>query len=254
LIEGLPPDGTAVLNADDPLAMGLAARGPGRVITFGFAGADVTAHEIRLRPGEGSTFVLRIGTDEAAAALAVPGRHAIQNALAAAAVGAAFGIPAVQAARGLGRARAVPKRLEVLRVGGAVVINDVYNSSPRSMEAALDVMDEFPGRPRIAVLGDMRELGSLSVDAHRRVGREVAGRRIDVLIALGPLAADLAGAAAEAGLPRIVHTVDPEEALAALRRELSPGAVVLIKGSRALAMEQITDGLAHETLRGGAAR
>jgi len=140
-----------------------------------------------------------------------------------------------------------------LRLGGAVVINDVYNSSPRSMGAALDVMDEFPGRPRIAVLGDMRELGSLSVDAHRRVGRDVARRGIDVLIALGPMAADLAGAAGEAGLPRIIHTVDPLAALAALRREIGPGAVVLIKGSRALAMEQITDELAHEVLRGGVA-
>jgi len=253
LIEGLPPEGVAVLNADDPLALGLAGRGPARVITFGFGDADATARDVRMRPGEGSTFVLRVGGDEIPVALAVPGRHAIRNALAAAAAGAALGVPAAGIARGLGRARAMAKRLEVLRLGGAVVINDVYNSSPRSMEAALDLMDEFAGRPRIAVLGDMRELGALSMEAHRGVGREVARRGVDVLIALGPLAADLAGAAGEAGLPRVVHTIDRADALGALRREIRPGAVVLVKGSRALAMEQIVDGLRpeapHETGR-----
>ena len=246
LIEGLPAEGIAVLNADDPLAMGLARRGPARVLTYGFGDADATAREIRMRAGEGSTFMLRVGGEETPAALSIPGRHAIRNALAAAAVGAALGVPADAIAHGLGRARAMAKRLEVLRLAGAVVLNDVYNSSPRSMEAALDVMDEFAGRPRIAVLGDMRELGSLSTDAHRRVGRDVARRGVDVLIALGPLAVDLAAAAGEAGLPRVLHTVEPDEALAALRREIRPGAVVLVKGSRALAMERIVDGLRQE--------
>ena len=251
LLEGLPAGGVAVLNADDPLAMGLARRGPARVMTFGFGGADVTAREIRVRPGEGSAFVLRVGRAEAPVALAVPGRHTIRNALAAAAVGAALDVPVSDIARGLGRARAMAKRLEVLRLGGAVVINDVYNSSPRSMEAAFDVMDEFAGRPRIAVLGDMRELGALTAEAHRQVGRDAARRGVDVLIAFGPLAVDLAGAAGEAGLPRVLHTVDPGEALAALRRELRPGAVVLVKGSRALEMERIVDGLGREAQRAG---
>jgi UDP-N-acetylmuramoyl-tripeptide--D-alanyl-D-alanine ligase len=258
LIEGLPASGTAILNADDPLALGLARRGPARVLTFGFANADVTARDIRMRPGEGSTFTLRVrsvpaegrppeggGGDEAQVSLDVPGRHAVQNALAAAAVGTALGVPAASIARGLKRAPMVAQRLQVVRLGGIVLINDVYNSSPRSMGAAFDLMDELPGRPRIAVLGDMRELGVLSLGAHRQVGQEVGRRRIDVLIALGPLAADLAAAAGEAGTPRVLHTLDPAEALAALRREMAPGAVVLVKGSRALEMEQIVDGLAH---------
>jgi UDP-N-acetylmuramoyl-tripeptide--D-alanyl-D-alanine ligase len=243
LIEGLPADGAAVLNADDPLVLGLARRGPARVVTFGFRDADVTARDIRARPGQGSTFMLRIPEGEARVTLAVPGRHAVQNALGAAAVGAVLGVPADAIARGLGRARAVAQRLQVARVAGVTLINDVYNSSPRSMAAALDVMDELPGRPRIAVLGDMRELGALSLEAHRQVGREVARRRVDVLIALGPLAAEMAAAAGEAGTPRVVHTLDPMEALAALRREMAPGAVVLVKGSRALEMERIVDGL-----------
>lgn len=245
LIEGLPADGVAVLNADDPLVLGLAGRGPARVMTFGLGEADATAREIRPRPGEGSTFVLRIPGDAAEVVLGVPGRHAIRNALAAAAVGAALGIPAAEIARGLGRARPLAMRLEVLRLAGATLINDVYNSSPRSVEAALDVMDELPGRPRIAVLGDMRELGALAAGAHREVGREVARRGVGVLIALGPLSAELAAAAGAAGLPRVVHTTDPDEALAALRREIVSGAVVLVKGSRAMEMERIVQGLAR---------
>lgn len=244
LVEGLPAEGTAVLNADDPLALGLAARGPARVMTFGFGDADVTARDVQIRPGAGSTFALRVQGEEARVTLAVPGRHTIQNALGAAAIGAAVGVPVDAIARGLGRAQSVAQRLEVQRIGGMLVINDVYNSSPRSMAAALEVMDELPGRPRIAVLGDMRELGVLSLGAHRQVGREVARHRVDVLIALGPLAADMAAAAGEAGLPRVVHTLDPADALAALRREMGSGAVVLVKGSRALEMEQIVDGLA----------
>jgi UDP-N-acetylmuramoyl-tripeptide--D-alanyl-D-alanine ligase len=243
LVEGLAPDGTAVLNADDLLVLGLAARGPARVITFGFGDADVTARDIQVRPGAGSMFALRVRGEEVPVTLAVPGRHTIQNALAAAAVGAVLGLPVDAIARGLGRAQSVAQRLEVQRIGGMLMINDVYNSSPRSMAAALDVMDELPGRPRIAVLGDMRELGALSLGAHRQVGREVARRRVDVLIALGPLSADMAAAAGEAGLPRVVHTLDPADALAALRREIAPGAVVLVKGSRALEMEQIVEGL-----------
>jgi UDP-N-acetylmuramoyl-tripeptide--D-alanyl-D-alanine ligase len=255
LVEGLPPDGVAVLNADDPLVMGLASRGPARLMTFGLTEADVTARMIRARPGEGSSFVLRIGRDEAPVSLPLPGRHSIRNALAAAAVGAALGMRAAEIAPGLGRAPGVANRLEIRRLRGAVVINDVYNSSPRSMEAALDVMDEFAGRPRIAVLGDMRELGSLSLEAHHRVGREVARRGADVLIAFGPLAADLADAARAAGLARVVHTLDPDEALRALQRELAPGAVVLVKGSRALEMERLVNGLAagREGARGSAA-
>jgi UDP-N-acetylmuramoyl-tripeptide--D-alanyl-D-alanine ligase len=245
LIEGLPADGVAILNGDDPLVLALAGRGPARVITFGFGRADVTARQVEVLPGEGSRFVLAVPGGEARVALRIPGRHAVQNALAAAAVGAALGVPARAIAEGLGRAQPMPMRLEVLWSGGAVVINDVYNSSPRSVAAALDLMDEFSGRPRIAVLGDMRELGALSTAAHREVGVEVARRRIDTLIALGPLAAEMAAAAEAAGVPRVVHTVDPAEALALLRRALRRGAVALVKGSRAMAMEQIVQGLAE---------
>jgi len=167
----------------------------------------------------------------------------VSNALAAAAVGAALGLAPEAIAGGLGDAVSLPMRLEVVRVGPVTLLSDVYNSSPQSVSVALAALDEIAGSPRIAVLGDMKELGPRAPEAHRRVGREAAGRRIDLLVAFGPLAADLAAAAREAGGPRVVHSTDLDEVVALLRRELVPGAVALIKGSRAMAMERITAAL-----------
>jgi UDP-N-acetylmuramoyl-tripeptide--D-alanyl-D-alanine ligase len=233
LIEGLPPDGCAILNADDALAWGLRERTRARVLSFGLdRGAEVT--------------------------LRVPGRHAIRNALAAAAVGVALGIDAARIAAGLAEAAPLPMRLEIVRLGDRVLLSDVYNSSPQSVDAALDVMDEVAGAPRVAVLGDMKELGASGVEAHRRVGREVARRRLDLLIAFGPLAAGLAAAARAAGGPRVVHTERLDDVLDLLQRTLVPGSVVLVKGSRAMAMERITAVLlrpepTEATGRGGSA-
>ncbi|HYM70725.1 MAG TPA: UDP-N-acetylmuramoyl-tripeptide--D-alanyl-D-alanine ligase [bacterium] len=243
LVEGLPADGVAILNADDALVLAMRRRTPARVLTFGLRAGDVTASAIRVLPGEGSAFRLRTPAGEAEVLLHLPGRHAVLNALAAAAAGVALGVPVGEIALGLGGASMLPMRLAVRRVGEVTLVDDTYNSSPQSIEAALDVVDELPGAPRIAVLGDMRELGAASGDAHRRVGRLVAGRRLDLVIAFGPLAAELAESATEAGGVRVTHTLDPIEVLRLLRRELRPGAVVLIKGSRALEMERIVAGL-----------
>jgi len=251
LLEGLPPEGVAIVNAEDPLAMGQLRASPARPLTFGLANGDVTAEAIEAHPGRGSTFWLRVPGGRAAVSLRIPGRHAVRNALAAAAVGQALGLPAEAIAVGLSRATPLPMRLEVRRTGEITVLNDAYNSSPQSVEAALDLMDELAGAPRIAVLGDMKELGALSSEAHRRAGHLAAGRRLDLLVAFGPLAHDLAAAAREGGM-RVVHTTDLEEVLTILRRDVRPGAVVLVKGSRAMAMERITSAL--ETLGGTGGR
>ena len=246
LVETLPPDGVAILNADDALVFAMRRRTSARVLTFGWRAGDVTASEPRTLPGEGSAFRLRTPGGEADVVLPLPGRHAVMNALAAAAAGFALGVPVPEIAAALGAARVLPMRLAVRRIGEIILVDDTYNSSPRSVEAALDVMDELPGAPRIAVLGDMRELGAASRDAHRRVGRLAAGRRFDLVIAFGPLAADLAGAADEAGGVRVVHTLEPDEVLRILRCELRPGAVLLVKGSRALEMERIVTSIEDE--------
>jgi len=246
LIEGLGREATAILNADDPLVLAMRGRGPARVVTFGLGGGDVTADEIRAVPGGGRVFRLRTPAGTGEVALRLLGPHAVQNALAAAAVGWMLGVPVGEIAEGLGSVAPLPMRLAVRRVGGLTLLDDAYNSSPQSVQAALDAMDELPGAPRVAVLGDMRELGALSGDAHRRVGRLVARRRLDLVVAFGPLAQELARSAREAGGVRVVHAAEPEDVLAVLRAELRPGAVVLVKGSRAMAMERIVAGLEAE--------
>jgi UDP-N-acetylmuramoyl-tripeptide--D-alanyl-D-alanine ligase len=244
LVEGLPPDGCAILNAEDPLAWALRGRTRARVLSFGVERGDVRARDLRVRPGRGSEFLLVTPRGQAPVALRIPGRHAVQNALAAAAVGEALGIDPARAAAGLGAAAPLPMRLEIVPLDGAVLLNDVYNSSPQSAEAALALMDEIEGAgPRIAVLGDMKELGAHTVDAHRRVGRDAARRRVDMVLAFGPLAAEIAAAAREAGGIEVRHTERADEVVETLRRLLRPGAVVLIKGSRAMAMERITEAL-----------
>jgi UDP-N-acetylmuramoyl-tripeptide--D-alanyl-D-alanine ligase len=239
LLDSLPAGGVAIVNADDPLAVSLARRGPARLLLFGLGGGDVTAEDVRTRGAQGSTFRLRVPGGSADVVLPVPGRHAVSNALAAAAVGVALDVPAAEIARGLAQARPLPMRLEVRATGPFTVVNDVYNSSPQSVEAALDVMDEIAGSPRIAVLGDMKELGGIAPEAHRRMGRAAARRGLDLLVAFGPLAAELAAGAREAGASRVVHTTDLAEAIAVLLRALAPGAVVLVKGSRAMMMERV---------------
>ena len=246
LIEGLPERGCAILNAEDPLAWGLRHRARARILSFGLGRGDVRAEDIRPLAARGSTFRLVGPVGAAPVTLRLPGGHAVQNALAAAAVGVAFGIDAAAIAAGLGQVAPLPMRLETIEFRGGTVLSDVYNASPQSVVAALDAMDEIEGGFRVAVLGDMRELGTHTVEAHRRVGREIARRRIDLLVAFGPLAAELAAAAREAAGTRrfrVVHTEAVEEVVDLLRRALVPGSVVLLKGSRAMAMERIAAAL-----------
>ena len=254
LIEDLPPHGYAILNADDALAWGLRARTRARVLSFGLERGEVRGEAVRALPLHGTRFSLVTPSGRAEVSLRVPGRHAVQNALAAAAVGVALGIDAARIAAGLAEAPAVPMRLEIVRLGGTILLSDVYNSSPQSMTAALDVMDEVDGAPRVVVLGDMKELGAHAVEAHRRVGREAAHRRIDLLVAFGPLAADLAAAARAEGGPRVVHTERLEEVVDLLHRTLISGSVVLVKGSRAMAMERITAALMRAEPTGASGR
>ncbi len=259
MIEGLSERGCAILNADDPLVWGLRHRTRARVLSFGLDRGEVHAEDIRPLPARGSTFRLATPGGAVPVTLRIPGRHAVQNALAAAAVGLALGIDGAAIAAGLAQAAPLPMRLETFQIGGTVLLSDVYNSSPQSVVAALDAMDEVDGDFRVAVLGDMRELGTHTVEAHRRIGLEIARRRVDLLIAFGPLAAELAAAAREAGgrheAPplRVVHTERMEEVVDLLRRTLVPRSVVLLKGSRAMAMERIVSALLRPEPTGASA-
>ena len=245
LLEALPPDGRAILNADDPIVRRMGSRSVARATSYGFdRDADVGAEAVESNGLAGMRFVLR--TDAGRRAISIPtlGRLSVHNALAAAAVGRVAGLSLDEIAAGLGSGWAAPHRVQVVRAGGITFVDDSYNASPRSVVAALDLLAGLPGR-RCAVLGEMLELGDVSIEGHRVVG-EAAARTTDWLVVVGPGAAGIAEGAVAAGMdPARVSLVDGvETALEFLPPRLRDGDVVLVKASRGVGLERIIDGLA----------
>ncbi|MBW1645112.1 MAG: UDP-N-acetylmuramoyl-tripeptide--D-alanyl-D-alanine ligase [Deltaproteobacteria bacterium] len=251
IFTGLDEDGYVVYNADDRrLAAMVTAAAAGRSWTLlpvsldADAPVPVRARQLRLGAA-GSSFRLEIDGVAAPATLEIPGRHQVGNALLAAAVAWQEGLAVGEIAAAVSRLTALPGRFRVWELpAGGLLIDDTYNANPGSMRASLDALEEMGrGRPRAAVLGDMFELGAAAAALHREVG-EYAGRRgLDLLLAYGPLAAELAAAAVAAGMPAaLVHHFQPgeEEAVCARLTALLPAnGVVLVKGSRGMAMEKI---------------
>ncbi len=232
LIEGLPRDGVAVLNADDPRVARFAGSHPGRSVTFGFGeAADVRAEEVELR-ADGSRFRVRGVELETP----VPGRHMVMNLLAAIAVAGEFGL-APERLREAVRTFAPGKmRGERFERGGVVIWNDCYNSNPEAAQSMLDVLSETPAARRIAVLGEMLELGGASPELHRRVGRYAAGKGIDLVIGVRGAARELARAAEETGA-RSAYFDDPQSAGEFAKAEAREGDAILFKGSRGVKVE-----------------
>jgi UDP-N-acetylmuramoyl-tripeptide--D-alanyl-D-alanine ligase len=250
LVEALPPDGTAVLNADDERVRAMAARTEARSVTYGFADdADVGAEAVESAGVDGMRFVIRAAGRRSAAAIPTLGRMAVHNALAGAAVGLAAGLTIDEIVGGLGAGWAAPHRAELVRAGGVTIVDDSYNASPASVAAALELLGGLPGR-RVAVLGEMLELAEGHLTGHRAVG-EAAAAVVELLVVVGPGAAPIAEGARGAGLPadRILQVADRESALEALRPRLRAGDVVLVKASRGAALDLLVDALATD-LRG----
>ncbi len=241
LIEALPSDGTAVLNADDPRVMGMRRRAPGRVLTYGFATeADVRPSEIEAGGLDGMAFRLITPGGEAPVRTPALGRHGVHNALAAAAAGLAAGLSLDLVVAGLARGWQAPHRDQVVRAGELTILDDSYNASPSSMLAALELLSTLPGR-HVAVLGEMRELGEAHERGHREVGEAAAGL-VAELIVVGEAAGGITAGAARLG-PAVVQVPDRESALAALRQRLRPGDTLLVKASRGAELDLIVDEL-----------
>ncbi|HVR87916.1 MAG TPA: UDP-N-acetylmuramoyl-tripeptide--D-alanyl-D-alanine ligase [Candidatus Limnocylindria bacterium] len=246
LIEALPADGVALLNADDARVRGLAARTRARVVLFGeSADAEVRATLVREDGFAGTRFSVRVGSEQTEARLPLPGRHLLGAALAALGAATILGVPLDEAAVALETLEPPAHRMSVRRGMGITVLDDSYNSSPAAVHAALAVLRDVRTR-RVAVLGDMLELGTFSVSAHEAVGADVA-RSADALIAVGELAAIIASAAQRSGLRTVRRAADAAEALVSCRQLLRPGDTVLVKGSRALALDALADALVRPT-------
>jgi UDP-N-acetylmuramoyl-tripeptide--D-alanyl-D-alanine ligase len=247
IVRCIGPKGRVFLNGDDAFSARLAEQTVAPVVTYGTdAHDDVRA--VGLTVGEDGlpSFTLEAGDQTAQVTLPLPGRHNAYNAAAAAAVALYLGLSLADIAEGLANAHTTSMRMEVFSsAGGVTVINDAYNASPTSMRAALATLRDMPAEGRrIAVLGDMAELGSLSDLAHFGLG-ELVPKHADVLVTVGTCARRIAEGARAEGMPadavRPCATV--EEAKEVLDDMLAPGDVVLVKASRVMQLERIVEGI-----------
>lgn len=241
LLQALPMDGLAVLNADDPYVMSMAPRTKAPVLTFGRLSGDVRATGIALDAAGRPSFTLTHQGARATVALDMYGEHHVANATAAAAVALGLGAQLAEVADALCTARQLtPGRMEVTeRADGVTVVNDAFNANPDSMAAALRALVAMAGgrRRTVAVLGEMRELGEESASHHAELGRRVAAAGISELIAVGGEEAELMHRqAAEAGVSSTL-VADRDAALVLLLASLEPTDLVLLKGSHSLGLE-----------------
>jgi UDP-N-acetylmuramoyl-tripeptide--D-alanyl-D-alanine ligase len=252
LIAALDTSSIAIVNADDSRALALGRQAPGRLLTFGQGReADIRGWVREDRGLEGILCTLVLHDTACEVALPVLGSHQLMNALAAAAVGVVMHVPAADIVTGLQSYHGMYGRMGVKRGQDDVtLIDDTYNASPQSMQAALQCLahTRVAGR-RLAVLGDMLELGDSAPMLHEEVGVLVAQSGVQQLITFGPLAQHIAHGAQRSGMTTAcIHmTTQPEDAVALLQSLRRPGDVILLKGSRGMAMERLVHALAeHE--------
>lgn len=248
LVEALPPDGVAVLNFDEPIVMGMAPYTQARVFTYGLnPAADLWADEIESLAWHGVRMRLHSGGESVRVQMPLLGRHSVQTALRAAAVGLIEGMDWNGIVAGLHQHRDTLRLQVVEGPQGTLILDDTYNASPESMLAALNLLRDLSGR-RVAVLGDMLELGSAEIDGHRTVGQRAAAVA-DVLIAVGSRARHLGQAALDSGLQsnQVYFTEDAAAATPLLRDLIRPGDVILVKGSRSARLDAIVTALTRAT-------
>jgi UDP-N-acetylmuramoyl-tripeptide--D-alanyl-D-alanine ligase len=241
LIESLPTGATAVLNSDDEYVSQFGRDFHGKVVMYGLRfSADVRAEKMESGGLLGSTFDLVAGGCRERVSLPLVGTHNIYNALAAAAVGLERGLTPSETATALQSLAPADKRGQVIELGNITVINDCYNSNPKALEAMVDALAEMPAQRRIVIAGEMLELGPQAEEMHRKAGRHMAERNIDVVIGVRGLAqATVEGARRPGTIAEFFAT--PQEAGEWLGGEAREGDVVLLKASRGVQLEHTLD-------------
>ena len=241
LVQALPSDGLAFLNADDPRVAAMAQGMEARAISYGLSPeAQVRAEAVTEAGADGLTFTARTASESADVTLHLLGHHNVSNALAALAVAAQSGIPLAEAAAALAAMRAPDKRGVVLTFRGASIINDSYNSNPVALDAMVDALLAMPATRRIIVAGEMLELGSAGPALHQACGARMAARGVDLVVGVRGLASSLADAFG----PHAIFVDTPQQAGEWLAANLREGDAVLLKASRGVRLE-----LALESLR-----
>lgn len=248
LVRAIPESGRVFLNGDDQWARAMADTSAASVTYYGMGeDAEVRAAEVTTDAEGRPSFTLETPEGSTPVTVAIPGRHNAYNAAAAASIGLYLGLSLEEIARGLAEARPSSMRMEVFEsANGVTVINDAYNANPAAMRAALRTLADFeaPGR-RIAVLGDMAELGSLSELAHFGLGEYSASLPLDMLVTVGERASRIAEGAVRAGLAqeRVRSCAGVEDGCEFLLEELRAGDVVLVKASRVVGLERVVEGI-----------
>ncbi|HAG08272.1 MAG TPA: UDP-N-acetylmuramoyl-tripeptide--D-alanyl-D-alanine ligase [Desulfotomaculum sp.] len=255
ILNHIPQNGFAVLNGESPYIYREARRTQGKVLFFALRETlvgqssrltDILAFNLKTVK-KGTRFTVRINDHkitETEIYLPLPGRHNVLNALAAIGAAKILGLSLAEIQAGLTKVTTSKMRLEIYERNGLTIINDTYNANPDSVLAALEVLNEVAGQnPKIAVLGDMLELGSYTFEGHQKTGGAAAASNIQYLVTVGELALQIAVGASAAGMPKkhIFTCRDNDEAVSCLRKILVPGSTVLIKGSRLLKMEEIAN-------------
>lgn len=241
----LPPGGCAIYNHDDTLVASLNVPEGVRRLSFGMHEGDVTAKNLESLGHSGQRFILRLPCGDYPITLKAFGRHNVQNALAAAAAAFADGATPEEIVKGLESFNPVDKRFRLEELGDVTLIDDSYNSNPGSVAAGLVTLSELKGEGRaVAVLGDMLELGSGAMEAHRGVGR-LAATCVCRLYLFGRFAEAVRAGAVDGGMPEeaIVVAETHDQLLVDLRGTLQSGDCVLVKGSRGMKMEKISEGI-----------
>lgn len=250
LVEALPANGTAILNYDDPLVRDMAERTQARVLYYGLSPrAHLWASGIQGMGLEGIRFQLHYEGETIHLRVPLLGRHSVHTTLRAAAAGLTEGESWQEIVEGLQRGSPQLRLVAVDGVNGSTLLDDTYNASPQSTLAALNLLDELDGR-KIAVLGDMLELGRYEQEGHRKVGLRVIDS-VDILLTVGQLGRIIGQEALRWGLPNsAVHMLaDNSQAIGLLKEIVKPGDVILVKGSRAMHMEEIVMALARPVWR-----
>ncbi len=243
LVEAIPSGGTVILNADNDFTaeMKKLAKNGVKIITYGIENpADLTAKNIVIEDTS-TEFRLNYGNEIFDFEIPIIGRHNVSNALAAIAAGLTLGLSIKEIQRGFSTLATTKMRFEVIRRDGVTIVNDAYNASPASMRAAIQTVAEIYEGRKIAVLGDMLELGEISEKVHREVGEELAKNKFDTLITLGELGKFIADGAKDAGLKNIFTASTHEEAAKKILEIMRDGDTILFKASHGMHFEKIIE-------------
>ena len=241
IMEGMDPRGLLLLNGDDVLLRHLDALPEQRITYFGRVdGCAVQAHDIQ-QDGEILRFRVEAGKLSFPVEMHLEGEHFVIDAMAAVAAGLKMAVPHERIARSLAAFRPMSGRQEIFQKNGYTIIKDCYNAGPESMAAALSVLGNRPGR-RIAVLGDMLELGDAAWAEHYKIGR-IAAEKADMVFAYGPMSQRVLSGTITGGMPETMGRAfeDRDELVMALKRAAKPGDVLLFKASRGIHLEKVLE-------------